>query len=599
MGYTQDEPLVRGAGGSAAAWFAPGGDRLVVVRRLLELLDVDAPLTLVSAPAGFGKTTLVRLWIASRGPVAEVIDDVELTDELVSDLLRRVASGTGPRLVVCARPGLAGQVAVDRLSEHAHVIDGHELRLSDDEVIDLWLGLGLSRRVRRLDELAAAVGGWAQLAREVGRALAAEPGRLDAIRVAHEVARELLADRVAEMTERERITLGGLVQPVRLTAASAALAMGLTEDETAPMLEWMAQVGWLGTAALDSGTGYVWPSAAQTALRELLASHSDTGSDRMLADFHLTRGEHDAALEHALLSDDEVVARHVLGRSWLPMLVYRHHDLVAFFAAAPPHWFTDPDDFPHGVKQLALVAPGQTEEWTRRAAYPELPERLPADARTALNHGLVRLFAQRRARQFEGARATARRLCELARESHAREPAEVEELLASIFLLSGLMHGLAGDVTGAVAPLRRAVEMADVSSNIGSERHASAHLAMNLALLGELDEAEGWLAAAAAAPATTGWMSPRARIAVWVTEVLVAVGRGDQAPARVPLRGLLTVRDPLDELWPFVLYARARYARLWGGRQEEVRRLLEAPVAPPGSELDGLLRGALDPQPQR
>jgi LuxR family maltose regulon positive regulatory protein len=37
--------------------------------RLRARLD-EAPLTLVSAPAGFGKTTLVAEWLADRSPVA-------------------------------------------------------------------------------------------------------------------------------------------------------------------------------------------------------------------------------------------------------------------------------------------------------------------------------------------------------------------------------------------------------------------------------------------------------------------------------------------------------------------------------------------------
>ncbi|HEY7018732.1 MAG TPA: hypothetical protein VH297_09735, partial [Gaiellaceae bacterium] len=50
----------------------PQARNVVERRRLLEGLDrsLDAPLTLVSAPAGFGKTTLLLSWLAARDDFA-------------------------------------------------------------------------------------------------------------------------------------------------------------------------------------------------------------------------------------------------------------------------------------------------------------------------------------------------------------------------------------------------------------------------------------------------------------------------------------------------------------------------------------------------
>jgi hypothetical protein len=371
------------------------------------------------------------------------------------------------------------------------------------------------------------------------------------------------------------------------------LVLGRPEGEVAATLERLTRWGFVAREDVEGATAYRWPSAVRAALTELLAGDRDRAADVSLARWHVGRREPELALAHVLAAGDETVAREVLGRAWLPLIVYRHDELVRFFRAAPPHWFADADDYPHGICQLAMIPPGDTDEWAQRAPDPTIPAHLPQDARTALNLGLVQVFGLRRARRVEEARAAACRLSALAQEARATDAVEVEDLLASIFLLTGLMHELAGDVSGAVQPLRWATETAGVSGNVGSARHASAHLAMNLALLGETDEARRWLVAAAAAPATSGWVSPRARIAVWVAEVLVAVARGDQSAAKVPLRGLLTVRDPFDELWPFVLYARARYARLWGDRRAEVEQLLDQPLAPPGSQLDRMLRTAM------
>lgn len=55
--------------------------QLLPREQLLSLLDqsLDYPFTLISAPAGFGKTTLVRAWIASRSPHKELFSFVWLS----------------------------------------------------------------------------------------------------------------------------------------------------------------------------------------------------------------------------------------------------------------------------------------------------------------------------------------------------------------------------------------------------------------------------------------------------------------------------------------------------------------------------------------
>lgn len=588
-----DEPaLVRGAGGSQAPWFEASGERLAVSPSLLERLDGDAAVTLVRAPAGFGKSTLVRLWRATREAPLEVLDldEGEITDDLVDELLAR----TEGRLVVCARPGLTGLEArsrpLERLADAVVCIDGAELRLSDDQVADLWSGLGPTRT----DALAPAVGGWARLMREVGAALAGRAARADGdpMALASHLAERLLAPWVEGLSSAERQVLAGLVRPVVLTADTAGVVLARPADECAALLDRLVRLGHL---ARDADGVHAWPAAVRTALRALVGV-SDPEPDEILARWHVTHREHEAALQHALLRGDEELARTVLGHAWLPMNTYHHKALLAFFREVPDDWFSDPGDFPYRVRELTTVPPGETEQWVRRAPDPTIASHLRHDPRTALNLGLAQVFGLRRARRVAEAQDAARRLCSLAVQARADDLDEVADLLASTFLLTALVHELAGDLTEALEPLLWATETADVSANVGSARHASAHLAMVLAVLGRVEEAQRWLDAAATAPATTGWVTLRARMAVWVAEVLVATARDDRDAARAPLRALLTVRDPLDELWPFVLHARARYAALSGSGRDEVARLLAGPVAVPGSELDGILRSALDPR---
>jgi LuxR family transcriptional regulator, maltose regulon positive regulatory protein len=55
----------------ATKFFTPSSSHALIPRpRLIELLNMSlkCPLTLVSAPAGFGKTTLLSTWVQSLPP---------------------------------------------------------------------------------------------------------------------------------------------------------------------------------------------------------------------------------------------------------------------------------------------------------------------------------------------------------------------------------------------------------------------------------------------------------------------------------------------------------------------------------------------------
>ena len=53
---------------------------MIARRRLLQFgRSASRPITLISAPAGYGKTTLLRQWVADIGPVVR-LDPAEITD---------------------------------------------------------------------------------------------------------------------------------------------------------------------------------------------------------------------------------------------------------------------------------------------------------------------------------------------------------------------------------------------------------------------------------------------------------------------------------------------------------------------------------------
>lgn len=128
--YPTDEVMAEAAIGSGdrvgpvevAAPSPPGA--LVARAGLLARLDgvVDRPLTLVTAPAGYGKTTLAAQWCAERCPVPSTwwsVDDAAALEHLPALL----PDSDGPQVVVIdglggddAAPALAG--LVDGLTRH-------------------------------------------------------------------------------------------------------------------------------------------------------------------------------------------------------------------------------------------------------------------------------------------------------------------------------------------------------------------------------------------------------------------------------------------------------------------------------------------------
>jgi LuxR family transcriptional regulator, maltose regulon positive regulatory protein len=104
---------------------ASGGDAGGVVSRpaLLKRLGTSARVTVVSAPAGSGKTVLLRSWIAEGGLVRRVAWVPVGRDErdpqrfwlLVIQALRRTDLGSGSVQAVSAAPDLDGWAVVERL----------------------------------------------------------------------------------------------------------------------------------------------------------------------------------------------------------------------------------------------------------------------------------------------------------------------------------------------------------------------------------------------------------------------------------------------------------------------------------------------------
>ena len=147
--------------GSVVALASDRVSGVVERRRLLELLRQPGRVTLLSAPAGSGKTVLLRSWldeIAVTDSVAWISVDRDERDPQrfwisVLDALRDTAAGSELVPALTAAPGLDGGAIVERLLEALDALPGrlwlvindlHELR-SDEALRQLELLMMRSR----------------------------------------------------------------------------------------------------------------------------------------------------------------------------------------------------------------------------------------------------------------------------------------------------------------------------------------------------------------------------------------------------------------------------------------------------------------------
>src|SRR6516164_9450492 len=107
---------------------------------LFELLNTAERVVLVSAPAGSGKTFLLRSWIAAEGLGDRVAWVSVVRDEQnwqafflsVLDALRATRIGSGRIRELAAAPDLDGETAVGRLYEDLSSLDERLWLVVDD-----------------------------------------------------------------------------------------------------------------------------------------------------------------------------------------------------------------------------------------------------------------------------------------------------------------------------------------------------------------------------------------------------------------------------------------------------------------------------------
>jgi LuxR family maltose regulon positive regulatory protein len=305
-------------------------EQLVQRPRLLARLDARTPVSVLRAPLGFGKTTLVAQWVATQDPATEAVAWVRIRPDCgdaasvwaaVVDALtdcgwplpvlsqhrspqslaqRMLGAADGPLLLVVDgfenvtatgidsalvdlvwhTPGLR---LVTCLRSHRHfadrlltdvsttVITAHELLFTADETAELLATIGLNWPRSCSGAVHAAIGGWPEPTRSFGltvRDTRPEPAQLNG------VGAEIAADYL------HRYLLPAVTRPDRVEFAlrtslpeefTVEIAELLSDDTaTKSHLEWLEGEGVLvaeaGSAASSGDPIYRWPQAARHAL---------------------------------------------------------------------------------------------------------------------------------------------------------------------------------------------------------------------------------------------------------------------------------------------------------------------------------------------
>ncbi|TCJ00606.1 LuxR C-terminal-related transcriptional regulator [Aeromicrobium sp. IC_218] len=550
---------------------------LLVRPHLLAALDGPAPLVLVQAPAGSGKSVLLRqhaehapgtVLVAQDADAHEVAAALEQAlgsgsplvldaadrhaDHVVRPLVDAVAEGRLPHLVLAARSwpppvrDAQGRVPV-AVVEHA------DLALSADEIRRLVVGLGgemtpaqAADVVRQTDGVPALVA----LGLVHGRPAWWSPAALrEAITVR--------ARRLVPADLRRHVVLLPL-----LHVYSGTAVRGLAGADGDRLLALLDRLGvgprdWRGRAP--------WHSVHADLARGLGISPREVEETEPVAMEGVVRALHAQgavldAVRQGVRSRSWVAVADVLEQEW-PTVLLEESSLLQTAMAALPHavvrWHAELDALARALRG-ELVEPGP-----RGVAPPRL----------ALLT-VVAMSANRHAGRLEEALAQAAHAESVARDLVDGRPGTSrtvpwEQSLAVVH--AGLTRFMADDLRVAVRDFSTGLH-AEPGRGPAVAADASAKLGLAYAMQGDLREARRVRTEQPGAGARDAWMSEHVRTDERVVDAFLALESLDRAGAQAALSAIaLPSRE--HELWFVVALLRVRLARLWGGSADALEAL--------------------------
>lgn len=554
---------------------------VVVPSAAAAVLDRRAPLTVVRAPSGSGKSAVVARWLRDGGAPGPVL----WLSAHDGDPLTQVAE-------TIVGPGRGTSTLVRELTQRGEVTvvvdDFHEAdRGADETLLDLVsrapsLHLVVLTRERRpievrgmvlADAALVTVGDLAldgaairamfaarglQLADDqVGRALAQTKGSLVAIRaaLAHAHAgpdgvvidwaavEEYAVDRLGDLSPRFREALDLLVSAETLDPETAAAALGVGRAEAAELVADLVGAGALEPA--EPGRAARVPSLLARVVRNarndddpaVLAGH------RRLADLARRRRLPDVAVKHALAARAWDLVPAVIDESLIPFLLNHANLLERVVAEVPPAAFAG---YP-----LALAAIRTLQGENLEGEVPHQGRDPRAQILLAVRELAQHRFAGRIERSAEVARELSGLLHPAASPGRSHADAAVVRVQIAVSLL------LAGELDAAARECDLALAVADGYALTGHS--ALGTKAVIAALRGRVNEARAFVEEAAAIPEGSGGMWGRALVWERCARALVAFLELDLDTAHAEVASLSDVA-PDEEAWAVIAFVRGQLA---------------------------------------
>lgn len=584
-------------------------------------LEEGVPLTVVRAPMGFGKTTLVSSWLASRAradeallwlqvrrgagdtnrfwsavarllseagmampphdpavvaehvagvltqsgpPVLVVLDNGEnLEADLDGELLDLLRRSERLRLIVCLRSQRLFH-SRSHIDLESVTITAPDLRFTAEETADLFTCVGAPVPADVAAGIQAQVGGWPEPTRGIALVLRDQPELTgSANQVATDVGIDFLRHRLLPelTTEATDFALATAI-PESFTADLAAF---LTADATAAdRLELVEVHGILERTTVAGEQVYWWPAAARRVLAQELERRMPDqfrAINSRLAGWYLTHDRPEAALRHATTARDwrQVVA--IIDAAWRKLLREHADTLRSALIAAPL------DVLSTSVRALALrdMRLGTPDDWLLDHAHlPAEPGELARlgrdpDAHDVLDAGLAVSIALRRRGLFARAHRYGQQLAHIAAAAQAHHPDRILPLLPSLQLNIGIAAMLGNQTEHAAEHLEAAYESWPAGDSSYVARDAAGKLALHHAIAGDTRRADRWLYQHHIAPQFDGWIRDASAAPAVAARLLVAVDRLDLSTAEQVSETILDQLEPY-EFWAHTLYAQSHHA---------------------------------------
>lgn len=513
--------------------------------RLNGLLDRGAPLTVLRAPAGYGKSMLLRQWLAGRPvgqlvvrmdghavigeeplswdtfwahladavrarglapaggpysgdrgwvhdaltsagtPVILVADDFDLLPVGADQALMDIQQSTpGLRIIVALR-------GCRHFSETAYpapdfvAISGSDLRFTEEETVTLFRALEVQLPAAAVSVIHRRIGGWPAVTRSVAQAARALAPDRDLDAAVTGIVMRFLDNQLAPQADPGRRQL--LSRLALADEITVALAEALGGDGAPDTLDRLHREGVLSVRMRSGEPVYTLPAVARETLAARFEADAPAAARRVHTDLSEHFQQHDRpapALLHAIRAKDWLRARRILELSWGPLMM-QHRSVLHQALTCMPLKIMRGSNTAMAVRNMLLDTPDGVLP-PLDCSLPDTQDELLEAGRSAraaewLAEGLAVMVAHRLRRDFRRACGLADRLDTVLSSARAFSTAAVINRIPATLLQMGITRLTAGDIGQAIDQLHRA-HLAQLHSRHPDGRYVLTDAAAKLAL---------------------------------------------------------------------------------------------------------------------